>query len=62
MPSASSPLPAAVAVAVLARTAAAWNIKPDSPRAVARRAPHGYVPARALRRLRAGVPALAHSW
>lgn len=44
--------------AVIARTAAAWNIAPDSPRAVARRAPHGYVSARARRRRSAG----SQSW
>ena len=52
--------------AVIALTAAAWNIAPESPLAVARRAPHGYVPARMQRRLRAAAdanaPGLAHSW
>jgi len=33
-------------------TAAAWGVAPVSPQEVARRAPHGYVPIRAVRRLR----------
>ncbi|SFN21448.1 hypothetical protein [Variovorax sp. OV329] len=41
------------ATAVIARTAAAWNIAPESSRAAARRAPRGYVPVRIRRRLRA---------
>ena len=51
-------------------TAVAWRVAPASPRALARRAPHGYVPARVLRRLQktaaAAFPShrgvLAHSW
>ncbi|MDP9928034.1 hypothetical protein J2X92_000227 [Variovorax paradoxus] len=37
---------------VIALTAAAWGVAPVSPQEVARRAPHGYVPIRAVRRLR----------
>ena len=52
---------------VIAQTASVWQIAPASPREVARRAPHGYVPVRIMRRIRAaavayGRPALAHSW
>jgi hypothetical protein len=52
---------------VIAQTVLAWQIAPASPREVARRAPHGYVPIRIMRRFRAaavayGRPALAHSW
>ncbi|CAN7717547.1 hypothetical protein LJR290_006037 [Variovorax sp. LjRoot290] len=48
---------------MLARTASVWRIAPASPREVARRAPHGYVPVRVLRRNRAAaVASLAHSW
>ena len=54
---------------VLAVTAKAWNIVPASPQAVARRAAHGHVPARVLRRQQAAARApversgfLAHSW
>jgi hypothetical protein len=52
---------------VIAQTASIWKIAPASPREVARRAPHGHVPIRIVRRLRAaavayGRPALAHSW
>jgi hypothetical protein len=56
--------PAAQARHVLALTLAAWRIAPSSPREVARRAPHGYVPVRAMRRLRAAAAAssLMHSW
>lgn len=41
---------------VIATTARAWNVSRESPRAFARRAPHGYVPARVLRRVRASLP------
>ena len=65
MPSPRSALPE-TARAVIALTAAAWSVAPESPLAVARRAPHGYVPARMRRRLRAAddanTLALAHSW
>ncbi|MDM0035258.1 hypothetical protein QTI33_24195 [Variovorax sp. J22P271] len=59
--------PAEQARAVIARTATAWRIAPASPRAVARRAPHGHVPVRILRRIGAsarapGLPVFAHSW
>lgn len=60
--------PAQQALRVLGVTVVAWGIKLPSAHAVARRAPHGYVPARALRRLAAAgaiaPPArlLAHSW
>jgi hypothetical protein len=52
--------------AVIERTDAAWNIAPGSAREVARRAPHGYVPARPPRRTRAAkagasAPVLAYS-
>ncbi|WP_431120845.1 hypothetical protein [Variovorax paradoxus] len=47
--------PAAQARHVLALTAAAWSVAPASPHEVARRAPHGYVPVRAMRRLRAAT-------
>jgi hypothetical protein len=56
--------PAAQARHVLALTTKAWRIPPSSPHAVARRAPHGYVPARVLRRLHAAaaLALLPHSW
>ena len=41
---------------VIATTARAWNVSRESPRALARRAPHGYVPVRVLRRLRGSLP------
>jgi hypothetical protein len=52
---------------VIAFTASAWSIAAASPQAVARRAPHGYVPVRMARRIRAaagssGRALLAHSW
>ena len=47
--------PAEAAQQVLARTAALWDVRPESPRAIARRAPRGYVPARVGRRLRASA-------
>jgi len=59
--------PAEQARHVIALTALAWRIAPASPRALARRAPHGYVPVRMVRRIRATAaaasrPLLAHSW
>ncbi|WP_218121928.1 hypothetical protein [Variovorax sp. EL159] len=56
--------PAAQARHVLALTAKSWRIPPSSPREIARRAPHGYVPVRALRRLHAAavLALLPHSW
>ena len=56
--------PAAQARHVIDLTAKAWRIPPSSPHALARRAPHGYVPLRALRRLRAAtlLTLLPHSW
>ncbi|MDR6517979.1 hypothetical protein [Variovorax atrisoli] len=56
--------PAAQARHVLALTAKAWHVPPASPHALARRAPHGYVPVRALRRLHAAamLSLLPHSW
>jgi hypothetical protein len=60
--------PAQHAERVIARTVAAWKIPPVSLRAAARRAPHGYVPVRVMRRMRAAAvavgnrPAFAHSW
>ncbi|UVH60823.1 hypothetical protein NWF24_15805 [Variovorax paradoxus] len=56
--------PAAQARHVLALTAKAWRIPPGSAHEVARRAPHGYVPVRALRRLHAAaaLALLPHSW
>ena len=53
---------------VIGVTAVAWDVKLPSAHALARRAPHGHVPVRTLRRLRAAVrqlnvaPVLAHSW
>jgi hypothetical protein len=52
---------------VIARTTTTWRIAPVSPRAAARRAPHGHVPVRLLRRIGAtawapGLPVFAHSW
>ena len=56
---------------VVALTGAAWNVPPLSAHAAARRAPHGYVPLRVARRMRAAVtakaevtmrPVLAYSW
>jgi hypothetical protein len=56
--------PTAQARLVVALTTAAWRIAPSSPHEVARRAPHGYVPIRAMRRFHAAAaPALLpHSW
>lgn len=56
--------PAAQARHVLDLTAKAWRIPASSPRSVARRAPHGYVPVRALRRLHSAavLALLPHSW
>lgn len=56
--------PAAQARHVLDLTAKAWRIPPRSARALARRAPHGHVPARAMRRLHAAavLALLPHSW
>ncbi|MDM0073827.1 hypothetical protein QTH90_05510 [Variovorax sp. J2P1-59] len=53
---------------VIGVTAKAWGVAPASAHAIARRAHHGYVPVRALRRL--GLAAsgstasssIAHSW
>ena len=56
------------ALRVIGVTAVAWGVKLPSAHAVARRAPHGHIPLRTLRRLRAAVlqlnlsPVLAHSW
>ncbi|RYY72828.1 MAG: hypothetical protein EOO24_46965 [Comamonadaceae bacterium] len=53
---------------VIGVTAVAWGVKLPSAHALARRAPHGHVPQRTLRRLSAAVrhlnlaPVLAHSW
>jgi hypothetical protein len=56
--------PAAQARHVLDLTARAWRIPPSSARALARRAPHGHVPLRAMRRLHAAavLALLPHSW
>jgi len=58
--------PAEQARHVIARTVSAWRIAPVSAHAVARRAPYGHVPARALmRQIRAaasGNIGIAHSW
>lgn len=61
--------PATWARRVLDVTARAWQLAPRSAQALARRAPHGYVPRRArlraaaLAALRPAVPVLlAHSW
>ncbi len=53
---------------VLAVTIQAWNVASLSPRALARSAPHGYVPVRARRRQAAAGAAaqrqsfVAYSW
>lgn len=56
--------PAAQARRVLDLTVKAWCIPASSPRALARRAPHGYLPVRAIRRLQAAavLALLPHSW
>ncbi|AVQ80440.1 MULTISPECIES: hypothetical protein [Variovorax] len=56
--------PAAQARRVLDLTAKAWRIPASSPHALARRAPHGYLPVRAMRRLQAAavLALLPHSW
>lgn len=56
--------PAAQARHVLALTTTAWRIAPPSPHEVARRAPHGHMPIRAMRRLHAAavLALLPHSW
>ncbi|WP_295979787.1 hypothetical protein [uncultured Variovorax sp.] len=56
--------PAAQARRVLDLTTRAWCIPETSPRALARRAPHGYQPVRAIRRLQAAavLALLPHSW
>ncbi|VTU45946.1 hypothetical protein [Variovorax sp. PBL-E5] len=51
--------PAEQARRVIARTTSVWQIAPASPREVARRAPHGYVPARVMRRIRTAALAWA---
>lgn len=64
------PTPADWAAQVLEATARAWQLAPRSQHALARRAPHGYVPRRArlraaaLAALRPCVPPapVAHSW
>lgn len=67
------PSPAAQACRVLALTAQVWGVAPGSPAALARRAPHGHVRMRVLKRTqtqaaaRASVavlayPLMAHSW
>ncbi|WP_146187948.1 hypothetical protein [Acidovorax sp. CF316] len=53
--------PAAQARRVLALTAQAWGVAPDSPAALARRAPHGHVRTRVLRRTEAQVAAAAQA-
>jgi len=65
----ASPCLSQQALRVVGVTAVAWSVRLPSAHALARRAPHGYVPARTLRRrLRTAVqqihpaPALAHSW
>lgn len=47
---------------VLARTAEAWKLPPASPHAIARRAPHGYVPPRRQRHDRSGLPVARFCW
>ena len=51
----STPSPADHALQVIARTAVVWQIAAPSAREVARRAPYGYVPMRALRRILAAT-------
>ena len=70
MSSRSNLSPRTRAEQVVALTAASWQVAPASPRALARRAPHGSVPVRVLRRLHKTAAAafphhrgfLAHSW
>ncbi len=50
--------PAEHARRVIARTASAWRVPPASAREVERRAPHGYVPVRVLRRMRMATAGL----
>ncbi|SEB23552.1 hypothetical protein SAMN05444680_11856 [Variovorax sp. YR216] len=56
---------------IVALTGAAWKVPPLSAHAVARRAPHGYVPARIARRIGSAIGAnpevvqrapLAYAW
>jgi len=69
MKTATAKSPTEHAQQVLGVTIAAWDVRPESPRAVARRAPHGYEPLRARRRRFfeaarvLGEPQrLAHAW
>lgn len=58
-PSDAAPSPAERAERVLEVSARAWQLAPRSRQALARRAPHGYVPRRA--RLRAAAQAAAQA-
>jgi hypothetical protein len=58
-PSEPTPSPAERAERVLEVSASAWQLAPRSRQALARRAPHGYVPRRA--RLRAAAQAAAQA-
>ncbi|MDP9900830.1 hypothetical protein [Variovorax ginsengisoli] len=65
----TSLVPAEHAVRVIGITTRAWRIAPESAHAIARRAPHGHVPFRSLRRIHhaaceaLGKPQfLAHTW
>lgn len=64
-----TPTPEMHALRVIGTTAQAWRIVPESAYAITRRAPHGYVPFRSLRRIRhaarealAQPQFLAHTW
>ena len=64
-----APSPETHALRVIDITARAWRIAPESAHAITRRAPHGYVPFRSLRRIRhaarvalAQPQFLAHNW
>jgi hypothetical protein len=66
---ASNSSPADTVREILRVTARAWGVAPESPQAVARRAPHGYEPLRRQRRrffdaakALAQQPLMAHSW
>lgn len=54
--------PSEQALRVIGVTVVAWGIRLPSAHAVARRAPHGWVPLRTARRLAAATPPFAHSW
>lgn len=53
---------------IISTSTQAWGVAPESPRAYARRAQHGHVPLRVLRRLRSaarvmsGSQRVAYAW